>query len=218
MYELTRLLYNTPDGRKPSADTYLNAARQAAGRGRQNLDTRPGDVVPVPLTAEIWSSAIFHRTVAPRELVNAIIIDRSASLLCLGLASLDDGTLGFFADRPQLLERIYERSAPVFAVLAASLRVQGNRVVPPGAVRQGQAERGDVEALWEGVVVEKVTRADRFIQQLLELNEGRLAYVYDVIGGLDPPRRAFALGLWMPNATMRAERFKALTIGAGRLP
>jgi hypothetical protein len=215
IYEVTRLLYNSPDGRKPSAESYLNAARQAAGRGRQNLDTRPGDVVPVPLTAEIWSSAIFHRNVAPRELVNAIIIDRNAALLCLGLASLDDGTLSFFADHPQLLERIYERSAPTFSVLAASLRVQGSRVVPPGAVRQAQAEHGDVEALWEGVVVEKVTRPERFIQQLLELNEGRLAFVYDVIGGLDPAQRAFALGLWMPNATVRAERFKALTIGAG---
>ncbi len=30
-----------------------------------------------------------------------------------------------------------------------------------------------------------------------------------------PPRRAFALGLWMPNAAVRAERFKALTVGAG---
>ena len=184
-------------------------------RGRQNLDTRPGDLVPVPLTAELWSTAIFHRTVAPRELVAAIITDRSAALLCLGLASLDDGTLSVFADHPQLLERIYERSAPAFAVLSGSLRVQGNRVVPAGALRQAQGERDDVEALWEGVVLEKVTRADRFIQQLLELNDGRLAYLYDVIGGLDPARRAFALGLWMPNAVARAERFKALTLAIG---
>jgi hypothetical protein len=206
IYEITRLLYNAPEGRKPSAETYLAAARQAVGR-RQNADPRPGDVVPVPLTADLWSTAIFHRTVAPRDLVTAIIVDRSASLLCFALASLDESTLGFFADHPQLLERIYERSSPAFAVLAPSLRVQGNRVVPPG---------GDAAvALWEGAALEKVTRGDRFIQQLLELNEGRLAYLYDVIGILDPPRRAFALGLWMPNATVRAERFKALTIGAG---
>jgi len=212
VYEISRLLYNSPDGRKGSADTYLAAARQALSRGRPSLDTRPGDVVPVPLTVEIWSSAVFHRSVAPRDLVTAIITDRSAALLCLGLASLDDGTLSFFADRPQLVERIYERSAPAFAVLSGSLRVQGNRVIPPGASRQPQAERSDVDALWESVIVEKVTRADRFIQLLLETNEGRLAYLYDVIGSLDPARRAFALGLWNPNAIQRAERFKALTI------
>ena len=244
VYEITRLLYNTPDGRKPSADAYLQAVHQAAARGRPPMDTRPGDLVPVPLTADLWSTAIFHRTVAPRDLVTAIVADRSAALLCLGLASLDDGTLAFFAGHPQLLERIYERAAPAFAAFSGSLRVEGSRVVPPGALRpfdpstsagparsesreslrvapsqvegrQAQGERDDVSALWEAVTLEKVTRADRFIQQLLELNEGRLAYLYDVIGALDPPRRAFALGLWMPNPTVRAERFKALTLGVG---
>jgi len=210
VYEISRLLYNAPEGRRPSAEAYLTAARQSLGRGRQNMDTRPGDVVPVPLTAEFWSTSIFHRTVAPRELVTTIITDRSAALLCLGLSSLDDTTLGFFADHPQLLERIYERSAPAFGAFSSSLRIANNRVVPPGGL-----ERDDIAALWEGVVLEKVTRADRFIQQLLELNDGRLAYLYDVIGQLDPARRAFALGLWMPNATARAERFKALTLGVG---
>jgi len=209
VYEITRLLYNAPEGRRPPAEAYLAAARQALGR-RQNLDTRPGDVVPVPLTAEIWSTAIFHRTVAPRDLVTAIITDRAAALLCLGLSSLDDASLGFFADHPLLLERIYERSAPAFGAFSSSLKVANNRVVPPGGL-----EREDVAALWEGLVLEKVTRADRFIQQLLELNEGRLAYLYDVIGQLDPARRAFALGLWMPNAVARAERFKALALGIG---
>src|SRR3954468_3721910 len=204
IYEITRLLYNTPEGRKPTADAYLTAARQAAGRGR-NADTRPGDVVPVPLTAELWGSAIFHRTVAPRELITAIITDRSAALLCLGLASLDGGTLGFFADHPQLLERIYERSAPAFAAFSGSLHVQGNRVVPPS---------GDAAVpLWEALTLEKVTRPERFVQQLFELNDARLAYLYDVIGDLDPARRAFALGLWLPNATARTERFKALALG-----
>ena len=207
IYEIARLLYNSPEGRKPSADAYLLAVHQAAARGRPLVDTRPGDLVPVPLTADLWSTAIFHRTVAPRELVAAIVADRSAALLCLGLASLDDGTLAFFADHPQLLERIYERAAPAFAAFSGRLHVQGNRVVPPS---------GDAAvALWEAVTLEKVTRADRFIQQLLELNDGRLAYLYAVIGELDPPRRAFALGLWMPNATVRAERFKALTLGVG---
>ena len=207
VYDITRLLYNVPEGRKPSADAYLAAARQAFGRGRQ-IDSRPGDVVPVPLTADLWGSAIFHRTVAPRDLVAAIITDRSAALLCLGLESLDDATLAFFADHPALLERIYERSTSAFVVASSSLRVAANRIVPPGA-----ADRDDVASLWESVVLEKVTRPERFIQQLLELNEGRNAYLYDVVGQLDPSRRAFTLGLWIPNAAVRVERFKALANG-----
>src|SRR3954447_14198899 len=59
VYEISRLLYNSPDGRKGSADAYLAAARQALSRGRQNVDTRPGDVVPVPLTTEIGAVRSF---------------------------------------------------------------------------------------------------------------------------------------------------------------
>jgi hypothetical protein len=184
--------------------------------------------VPVPLTADLWSTAIFKRTVTPRELVTAIIADRSAALICLGLSALDDRTLAFFADHPSLLERIYLKSSTAFGAFSSSLQVDGNRVVPPGGPRaadpaaaraplpppQGppQAEHDDAVALWEGVLAEKVTRPERFITQLLELNEGRLAFLYDTIGQLDPPRRAFALGLWM-NPAARAERFKALVSG-----
>jgi hypothetical protein len=249
MFEITRLLYNTPEGRRPSADAFLQALRQSVARGRRQdvpVDTRPAELVPVPLTAELWSSAIFHRQVAPRELVTAIVADRAAALICLGLATLDDRTLEYFADHPLLLERIHERSAPAFGAFSSSLRIQDNRIVPPGVLppfdpstssgssraqsrdeslrvapsnvegRQAQqGQRDDVTALWEAVIPEKMTRPDRFMLQLLELNEGRFLYLYDVIGQLDPPRRAFALGLWMTNATARAERFKALTAGVG---
>ena len=207
VYEITRLLYNAPEGRKPTADAYLVALRQSVARGRPSLDTRPGDLVPVPLTADLWGSAIFHRTVAPRDLVSAIISDRAAALLCLGLWSLDEPTLTFFADHPLLLERIYERSAPAFAAFSGSLHIEGNHVVPPS---------GDAAIpLWEAAALEKMTRPERFIQQLLELTDGRLAYLYDVIGTLEPARRAFALGLWIPDPAARALRFKALIAGVG---
>src|SRR5439155_7700193 len=108
-----------------------------------------------------------------------------------------------FADHPALLSRIYERSAPTFAAFSSSLRVRATRVVPP-------TERDDVVAMWEAVVGEKVTRADRLIQQLLDMNDGRVAALYDTVGQLDAPHRAFVLGLWMPDATARLDRFKTL--------
>ena len=259
LYEVTRLLYNTPEGRRTSGEAFLLALRQSAARAARGIpqaDTRPAETIPVPLTTDLWSNAIFRRKVAPRELINAILADRSAALLCLGLTALDDRTLAYLADRPSLLERIYERSATAFAAFSSSLRIEGNRVIPPGGIRpidpsavresQGRADQGrgaevspspraaprgeaapmtgsvdgrapqgdrdEVAALWEVVVAEKVTRPERFLTQLLELNEGRLAYLYDTIGQLDPPRRAFALGLWM-DGPARVERFKALTVG-----
>jgi hypothetical protein len=215
LYEITRLIYDNPEGRRPETEQFLQMLRQPAGRGKRAdrpiPDRAATDVVPVPLGADVWSDAIFHRRVARDELVMAIISDRLASFLCHGLAALDDQTLQFFADHPALLTKIYERSASTFAAFSSSLRVRANRVVPP-------SERDDVVAMWEAVVGEKVTRADRFIQQLLEMNEGRVASLYDTIGQLDPPRRAFVLGLWMPDAAARADRFKTLaSAGTGAL-
>jgi hypothetical protein len=220
VYEVMRLLYNTPEGRRPSADAFLLALRQGiarTARGVPQVDTRPAETVPVPLTTDLWSSAIFRRKVTPRELIPAILADRAAALVCLGLTALDDRTLGYLADHPSLLERIYERSATAFGAFSGSLQIEGNRVVPPGGGRpaeagKAQGESDDATALWEAVVGEKVTRPERFLTQLLELNEGRLAYLYDTIGQLDPPRRAFALGLWM-NAPARMERFRAFVAG-----
>jgi hypothetical protein len=227
LFELTRLVYDS-ELRSPPVAAFLQEVRlrvraPAAGarglmasadgarEGRRVIGTAGQmslELVSVPLKADVWSSAVFHRKVARDDLVLTIIADRQASLLCHGLTALDDDTLQFFADHPSLLTRLIERAAaPAFAAFSGSLRVQGTRVVPPG---------GDAAApLWEAVVGEKVTRAERFVSQLFELNEGRVAYLYDTIGQLDPPRRAFALGSWMTSAAARLDRFRALaSVGA----
>ena len=219
LYEMIRLLYNAPEGRRPTAETYLQALRQpngrsvrpaGDGRGGDRGSESAGDIVPIPLSVDQWS-AILHRKLAPRDIVTTLVADRGAALICLGLSNLDDQTLQFFADHPSLLERIYERSALQFGAFGGGLQVRNNRVVPAGGVSSGApSDHDDATALWEALVVEKTTRAERFITQLLELNEGRLAYLYDVMARLDPPHRAFALGLWIPNAATRADRFKSL--------
>jgi hypothetical protein len=155
IYEITRLIYDNPEGRRPEAVRYIEWLRQPPGRKREVRpapDRAATDSIPVPLTADVWGDAIFHRRLAREELVSAIVADRSASLLCHGLAPLDDQTLQYFADHPALLSRIYDRSAPAFAAFSSSLRVRANRVVPP-------TERDDVVAMWEAVVGEKMTRA-----------------------------------------------------------
>src|SRR5262249_55526215 len=192
----------------PSAAAFLQAVRQPQrGRPTRLGPTSTSDVVPVPLSANIWADAIFHKRIGKDELVGAIIADRQAALVCHGLTRLDDETLAFFGSHQGLLSRVYERSAPVFAAFASGIRVRDNRVAPPGDA--------DAVALWEAVIGEKVTRADRFIQSLLEQGEGRLAFLYDTIAELDAPHRAFVLGSWLPQA-MRQDRFKTLaTTGLG---
>ncbi len=205
MFEITRLVYENPNSRNPSVAAFLFSLAQPGPRGGHDNPavTSASDLVPVPLTADIWGRAIFHRKIEREELVGAIVSDHTAALLCHGLGALDDQTLQYFADHSSLLNRLAERSAPAFAAFSGSLHIRANRVEPPGGP--------DATPLWEGVVGEKVSRPEAFIAKLFEVNEGRLAYLFDTIGQLDPARRAFALGLWMPDPAVRLERFKVLS-------
>ena len=63
-------------------------------------------------------------------------------------------------------------------MFASSLRVRGNRVVPPGG--------DDAVPLWEAVVGREGDAPRPLRAALFELNEGRLAYLFDAIGTLDP--------------------------------
>src|SRR5207248_329303 len=131
-------------------------------------------------------------------LVPTIVQDRQAALLCRGLTGLDDETLAFLGEHTALLARLYERDAPAFAAFGASVRVHAGRVAPLDAW---------AAPLWEFVVGERIDAPERFIPALLELNEGRLAYLYDIIANLDPPHRAFALGTWIEDLETRSSRF-----------
>ena len=210
MHEMTRLVYDTTEFRVPAVAAFLQALRQPPKNAGPILGgPNAADSVPVPLPADLWADAVFHRRVNRDTLVTAILADRHASLLCHGLTKLDDETLEFFAQHPSLLTRIYERSAPLFASFGASIRVRNNRVVPVGDEM--------AVPLWEMVANEKTTRPDRFVTALLEANDGRLGYLYDLVDQMDPPRRAFMLGAWL-NEAARLERFKTLaTSGLGAI-
>ncbi len=201
--EIARVLYNIADGhtlRLGAIERQLKT--RAADQSYPPESAAAADVVPVPLTAAIWSAAVFHRRVPVGELVSAILADRQAALLCHGLAALDDPTLAFFVQHPDTITHVYENDAAAFGAFAENLHVRDGRVVTPG---------GDAGTpLWEAAVGEKVTRPDRFVRQLFARGEGRLAYLYDAIGQLDAAHAAFALGLWIPAAPVRAERFRLL--------
>ncbi len=162
----------------------------------------PTETIPIPLTAELWSRVIFRRQVALPALFSSIIGDRRAALLCHGLAALDDETLQFLADQPQLLARLYEHDAGPFAAFAGSLRIRGGRVVLPGDAAAAP--------LWEAIVEESAARPDRFVRELFSRDAGRVAYLYDAISHLDAARVGFALGVTIVNTSRRLDRFRAL--------
>ena len=164
--------------------------------------TVPVERVPVPLDAATWSRIILEQAVAPEQLFGTILRDRRAALLVYGLAWLDDETLLFLARNPPLLRRLYEDHATVFAAFARSLHVKDDHVILPG---------GDpAQPLWEDIVDEKVSKPDRFVRNLFDRQDGRVAYLYDAIASLDEPHARFALGLWIDDLDLRKERFAAL--------
>ncbi|MEO8256355.1 MAG: hypothetical protein ABI868_03330 [Acidobacteriota bacterium] len=183
-------------------------ARMAASLGRgavdQALAAGPAETVPIPLTVETWSRVVFRRAIAPEAIVAAILADSRAAHLSYGLAAADDETLQYLADHPVLLKRLYEHDAAVFAGFGGSLRIRANRVVPAGGAAAA--------ALWESVVGERLDQPESFLPQLYGRDDGRLAYLYDTIAAMDPPRAAFALGLWIKDLAARTKRFRALAL------
>jgi hypothetical protein len=164
--------------------------------------TIPTERVPVPLSTDFWARTIFKRPVAPVDLISAILSDRRASLLARGFMALDDDTLTFMEQHPALVVELYEGRASAFGAFGASLRVRGDRVTTPGGP--------EAVALWEKAAGRKVTQGDEFVKELFGAHGGKLAYLYSAIADLDEPRRRFALGLWIKDETVRADRFQAL--------
>src|SRR5262249_5279426 len=131
--EIIRLFYSHID---------RSAALEAARRD-ETPDAGAPVRVAVPLSIEAWNR-LFKRPVPADQLVDRIVRDRDAALLCYALAALDEETLAYLGDHPATLERLYERDAAVFGAFGGSLKIHLNTVVPPG---------GDAAVpLWEAVV------------------------------------------------------------------
>jgi hypothetical protein len=192
--ELARLLHQSAEPHKPRTKRAAPVLPAIDG-----ISTAV-EAVPIPLTVDVWSQAVFRRPVAPNAIVGAILADSRAAHLCYGLAALDDETLRFFADHPDDLSALYESGAALFAAFGGNLHVSGNRILAPG---------GPIaSAMWETVIGEKLDRPERFIRALFRRGDGRLAYLYDTVAELDAPHAAFALNLWMNDPGMRVSRFK----------
>jgi hypothetical protein len=195
--DIIRLICDAPVG-ADAKDVELRA------RVLQVLQAPPGqaagETVPLPLDPSIWRESILRRDVPEAQLVFAILSDRQTSLLYHGLASLDDETLGWLGPERDLLATLLQHAGP-FATTARSLRVKGGRVLVPGGA--------EAELLWERVVGAEPAKPAAFARRLFTAQEGRLAYIYDLIAHLDDARQRFALGQGQ-KADARADRLAAL--------
>lgn len=191
--ELPRLLYSRPDSdnslRVDAVARVLSTSAPAIERA------------PIPLGLAFWRDVVFHRPLTPERVIPAILSDRSAALLCRGLAGVDDETRRFIAGHPALVAHIRERGAAAFAAFAGSVRLDGTRVIVVGGP--------DAASLWARALDASPDDPATFLDRLLSRRAGRVAYLYDTIAHLDEPHRRFALGVALP-AARRHERFERL--------
>jgi hypothetical protein len=176
--------------------------RQRAAFKQLLLEPRvaKGEDVPLPLDASIWRETLLGRQVPDQDLIEAILSDRTASLIYHGLFGLDDDTLAWLGPERDTL-RVLARHAGAFSVFGTSLRVQAGKVIVPGGT--------DAEPLWQAIVGADPAKPAAFIRKLFDDEAGFRVWFYDSLAQLDPARLRFALGLSLPPAA-RIERLRAL--------
>ena len=74
---------------------------------RQYFDAAPvgRELIPVPLDVDAWQ-ALLGGTVTADTLIERIVVDRRASLLCYGLLQLDESTTAFIGRDAALLRQL----------------------------------------------------------------------------------------------------------------
>ena len=192
--ELIRRVYSPPPSRQQSVAVVVGA--------HEMLDPGPPVRVEVPLSADVWSQAIFRRPVPDDELLATILADRRASLMAYGLLGTDDETITFYSEHRALLTFLYDHAPGAFAAYASNLHVRSGRLVLPGDE--------PAAPLWQSVLRVPSTDPEACLRALFLEPEARSAYLVDVLTAASPESRAFALGLWMSDAALRVHRFDAL--------
>lgn len=206
--EIIRRIYSQPPSRQFPLNLPSALSMRASNEGRPSApgpalaESGPSVLVDVPLSRAFWSEQIFKRQIPPDQWLAWILSDRRAALLCRGLLAADDETLRFYEGRPALLAFIYEHAPGAFAAFADSVRVRDGRLSIAGGA--------PAEALWEALIHVAPSDPESFIRALLIEPGARVFYLFDTLHVASPAARAFALGLWIDDAALRAQRFQAL--------
>jgi hypothetical protein len=192
LLQAVRQIFDGPDARSRGVrDAVTAALREPA--------VASGTMVPLPMGAAIWQERILETPASPDGVVTAILTDRRAALLYYGLSGLDEETLAWLASDADTLQHL-KRHAAVVAAFGRSIRIRAGRISVPGG--------SESERLWKSVVGADPGAPAAFVRRMISA-DGRLAFFYDTITHLDPPRQRFALGL-QARADSQEARFRTL--------
>jgi hypothetical protein len=180
MGELIRVVHPAGEDDNPVVETVRGYFAAPA--------TSPAERVPLPLSVSAWRG-LLGNGVTEANLIEAVLRDRRASLLCYGLLQLDRETLATVAGDAGLLRRLYEGYSGVFGAFAQALQVRDGRIVLPGG--------DDNATVWAELAGESLADPRHAIAALVDADDGRLLYFADTVASLD----ATQLGLVFRGAT-----------------
>ena len=146
--------------------------------------------VPLPLPA------LFHERVFSSDPpLERLAASPSALLTYYALGAMDSETLAWLAAEPDVFRRLMDDRAAALAAFGHALRVANGAVAVPGGA--------DARLIWEALVDAPVTAPARFVMNLLDRHDGRLAHLYATVAASEPARQAFILGLTLPDPEAR---------------
>jgi hypothetical protein len=151
----------------------------------QTASSRDTIAIPAPLDASIWRDLLPPaKPPAPTDLFLRLITDRNALLLAAGLTTTHPSIRALLTRDRNLLRFIYREAAGPFVLTARRLQVDDQRVVVPGGPRAAE--------IWQSLIGVSPARPGEFLRALLTKDQGRVAWYYDAIGGLDAERLSAA--------------------------
>jgi hypothetical protein len=212
--EITRRLHQMPAGPRieptdtlPTLIAHLDrcgaAGGAAGGAAAERATGEPGgETLPLPLSASMWVDTVFGGRVNPARLAAAILESRNASLLYVGLLSLDEATRDWIAGQPELVGELATQHAAAFTLVAPGLRVTNDGVQVPG----GQ----EAEPVWEALVGRSTKRPVEFVRALMVADERHLPYMFGTLAQLSPAEAHLALHLDAPDPAERIDSARRL--------
>jgi hypothetical protein len=208
--EITRRLYVAPlagDATRTAPLSALIAHLDRCGSARE--PPTAAETLPLPLSVSMWVDTVFGGRVKPERLAAAILESRNASLLYIGLLSLDDTTRNWIASRPDLIAEISTRHAAAFTLIAPGLRATSAGVQAPGGQR--------AEPVWEALVGRSTKDPAEFVRALLAADDRHLPYMFGTLAQLSPAQAHLALHLDAPDPEVRIASARRLHAVYARL-
>ena len=157
----------------------LSAIAAPAVSGGTDVDSV---VIPAPLNADIWRDLLAPKP--DEDLFMRLVTDRSALLLASALMTTDDSVRALLTRDRDLLRFLHREGTGPFSVVARRLRLNDGRFLVPGGEGADQ--------IWERLAGASASRPVAFLRALITRHNGRLAWYFDTVAGMDDQRLAAA--------------------------